>query len=301
MLPRHNNDDPDSTNQAQPKKNSNPSGLTWSAVESAGSSETILLLHGFSQGGWFWEPYLAQMSELLKANVVAVDLPGHGRSPHLLVDAPTFSELLNEQFGPIHVVGYSMGARLAMIHAAIHPESVKSLVSISGHPGIRDEQERKARVQSDAKISERLRRCEVVGNPQDTKLRFTEFLRWWISQPIFGQIGEGESQLDLRLTNTPISLARVLELFGTGVQVPVWDQIAQLSSPLLYMVGEMDVKYVAIGSELTTLRLKNSNYPTLLEVVPSTFHSVVSQSPDHAVRTIVHFIDQAIATSSSSN
>lgn len=99
----------------------------------------VLLIHGFASNvsanwldtGW--------VRELLGAGfrVVALDNRGHGRSAKLyeLADygAPLMAEdarrLLDHLKIPrAHVIGYSMGARIAAFLALAHPERIKSLV-----------------------------------------------------------------------------------------------------------------------------------------------------------------------------
>ena len=54
------------------------------------------------------------------------------------------------------LVGYSMGARLALRTAASHPECAASTVSIGGSGGIRDERQRALRADRDDSMAEAL-------------------------------------------------------------------------------------------------------------------------------------------------
>lgn len=105
-------------------------------VEVVGEGTPIVLLHGAGVSGWMWRPTL----ELLGTTVqtVVMDLPGFGRS----TDQPyvshqlTLAELSNmiRQQAPqgAHVVGFSLGAQLAILLAAQHPGLVRSVVVVSG-------------------------------------------------------------------------------------------------------------------------------------------------------------------------
>ena len=99
----------------------------------------VLLIHGFASNvstnwvdtGW--------VGDLVRAGyrVIALDNRGHGKSAKLYelddYGAPLMAEdarrLLDHLKIPrAHVIGYSMGARLAAFLALAHPERVKSLV-----------------------------------------------------------------------------------------------------------------------------------------------------------------------------
>jgi pimeloyl-ACP methyl ester carboxylesterase len=90
--------------------------LSW---DRAGSGEPLLLLHGL---GTTREDYRALRPELeADYDVLAVDLPGHGNSP-ALSQRPTVSAVTDAiesdldvlGMGRVHVLGNSLGARLAL-------------------------------------------------------------------------------------------------------------------------------------------------------------------------------------------
>ncbi len=104
-----------------------------------GSGDVVLLIHGFASNvntNWVdtgWVKTLTQAGY----RVVAYDNRGHGRSEKLygLEDygAPIMAEdarrLLDHlEIDRAHVIGYSMGARIAAFLAIAHPARVRSLV-----------------------------------------------------------------------------------------------------------------------------------------------------------------------------
>ncbi|WP_100445852.1 alpha/beta fold hydrolase [Glycomyces xiaoerkulensis] len=101
-------------------------------TEYGGHGRDLLLLHGTGGTGQDW----ARVAEHLvdEFSVVAVDLPGHGRSP-----AParwTFPEVLGElariDLDRPAVAGMSLGGILAVHWGALHPEC-PAAVSFDGH------------------------------------------------------------------------------------------------------------------------------------------------------------------------
>src|SRR3979409_755871 len=112
-----------------------------SCVTLPSAMATLTLLHGFSQSGASWD----ELASLLPAglDVIAPDLRGHGAKhpsagePHTL-SAATEDVLRGwDELGlrRSHLVGYSLGGRLALHLAANHPERVETLAVISAHAG----------------------------------------------------------------------------------------------------------------------------------------------------------------------
>jgi pimeloyl-ACP methyl ester carboxylesterase len=104
-----------------------------------GKGKPILLIHGFAsnvEANWRltqWVPALTQASR----RVIAFDNRGHGKSEKLyepeLYGAPAMAEdacRLLDHLGIVRadVMGYSMGARIAVFLALAHPERVRSLI-----------------------------------------------------------------------------------------------------------------------------------------------------------------------------
>jgi pimeloyl-ACP methyl ester carboxylesterase len=104
-----------------------------------GDGEPILLIHGFASNiaaNWRDSHWVRTLTAVPR-RVIALDNRGHGRSetPYdpSLYGAPTMAEdarRLLDQLGITRadVMGYSMGARIAVFLALAHPERVRSLV-----------------------------------------------------------------------------------------------------------------------------------------------------------------------------
>ena len=93
-------------------------------------------LHGFTLTG-------AQFSGLTAAapcRILAPDLPGHGRTDVAPVTLDATLDALGEWIeslgGPVPVLGYSQGGRIALVLALARPELVDRLMLVSASPGI---------------------------------------------------------------------------------------------------------------------------------------------------------------------
>ncbi len=105
-------------------------------VHRVGRGEPLVLLHGLGESHIGWRPVLAQLAA--SYDVLAVDLPGFGRSPVLPAGrrpsgknltaaiTATLDDLGVDRY---HVAGYSLGARLAL-HLAATDDRVRSVVAI---------------------------------------------------------------------------------------------------------------------------------------------------------------------------
>lgn len=104
-------------------------------VDVGDGSNPVLLLHGAGVSGWMWAPVRELLGSTVK--VIVPDLPGFGRSsdhPYVSHTA-TLQALVGvfERHAPLgaHVVGFSLGAQLALLLAAELPHLVKGVVVIS--------------------------------------------------------------------------------------------------------------------------------------------------------------------------
>lgn len=100
----------------------------------ARGSRPLLLLHGGGVAGWMWEPTRANFDE--EHRILVPDLPGHGRSADGTYTAhddvlPELERLLEDEGGRATVVGFSLGAQLAVLLAAGRPDLVDSVIVVS--------------------------------------------------------------------------------------------------------------------------------------------------------------------------
>ena len=125
-----------------------------------GPGVPIVFLHGFLGRS---EDWLEVCASLPPCRCIGIDLPGHGDSPFepdFTIDLPQF-----------HLVGYSMGGRIALQK---FKDKALTLTLLSTHPGLKDAEERDARRESDAVWAKKL-----------LHLPIDEFLKQWYDQPIF--------------------------------------------------------------------------------------------------------------------
>jgi pimeloyl-ACP methyl ester carboxylesterase len=112
-------------------------------LESHGSGPSVLFVHGLDSDADVWTPVM----ELLPDHTcIAIDLPGHGKSP--VSDDPVtyeresllvaLDEVIADVDAPIVLVGHSLGGYLGMAHALTRSAGLAALVLVSTGPGFRD-------------------------------------------------------------------------------------------------------------------------------------------------------------------
>jgi 2-succinyl-6-hydroxy-2,4-cyclohexadiene-1-carboxylate synthase len=223
-------------------------------VEVTGKGAPLLLLHGFTGDTTTWKSIVNVLAQQYQC--IGVDIIGHGKSEspqdvgkykieHVAHD---LKEIVNQLgFKKVHVLGYSMGGRLALSFALLHSDYIDTLILESASPGLKNEQERKIRIESDQKLAHFI---EAEG--------IEKFVEFWENIPMFTtqkQLPTAQ-QLSIRkqrLQQNPIGLANSLRGMGTGSQPSWWNYIETLPFSVLLLVGGKDLKFCDIAEEMQEL------------------------------------------------
>ena len=236
-----------------------------------GNGPPLWLLHGFTGHGQSLEPVSRILSQ--QFSLLAIDLPGHGRTRDIPDPNAKFEEVLADlhdavrrwRAHPLHMVGYSMGGRVALGFAFRFPDAVASLTLLGASPGIADPAQRQERSVLDRDLAR-----YMVQTPDGV------FERYWESQPLFGGSTPAGSSGGSRAAsrNTRRGWARSLGLLGTGSQPSYWHHLPHLHRPVQLIAGASDHKFRRIA-EAMSQRLPNSR----LRTVPNAGHRVHLDNP----------------------
>lgn len=215
-------------------------GRRWEVL-ARGTGRPLLLLHGFTGRGAAWGAHATAFARSFRT--IVVDLPGHGRTgihPDVARNGVERTAddlaLLLERLGavPSSVLGYSLGARVALRLAVTHPETVARLVLESPSAGLASAAERAARRRADAALARSLERDGIEA-----------FVAAWERQPIFA----GQAALPprraarlrrLRLRNDAAGLAASLRAAGQGAMEPLHGRLRAVRVPTLVIAGALD-------------------------------------------------------------
>lgn len=251
-------------------------------VEIEGSGEPVVVLHGFTGSAVAMGGLVDRLA--VDHRVLAVDLVGHGRSPvpthpaAYTVDAmaaDVAAVIDRHTAGSAHLVGYSMGGRVALTLACCDPARVRTLALIGATPGIADAADRAARRAADDALAASIERDGLEA-----------FVDTWMANPLFASqdrlgvkvLAAARAQ---RLTADPRGLAASLRAGGTGAMTPLHDRLAGCAVPTCIIVGELDPKFRAIAEAMHDL-LPVSTIVTVADAG----HAAHLERPDRVVGAI---------------
>ena len=262
--------------------------------EVIGEGTPVTLLHGFTQSGRSWHEVISKMPDGWKW--VVPDLRGHGDTrvrpgaPHTMDACTADLEMLWDHLGiaRTHLVGYSMGGRLALHVAATRPERILSLLTIGAHAGL-EEDAREGRRRGDEALAQRIEKEGLEA-----------FVNYWSSLPLFaGLERRGPSFVARvraeRMNNHVAGLAESLRGMGAGAMRPVWDELARVRCPCTFVAGQLDHGYVASAQRLA-MSVPNGR----VVVVQRAGHTVQQERPEAFARLLLAHLEAASPRSEAS-
>lgn len=252
---------------------------------------TVVLLHG-GPGSYdhsYFKPDFARLS--LEAQVVYLDLRGHGRSEWgdpaawsfevCAHDVRAFCDTLGIA-GPV-VYGHSLGGFVAMVYGARHPGHAGALILQSTNArfdlGRIVEAFRRAGGDEVAEIVERV----YGGDPASATAE-----EWARCFTLFGPWVPGEQEQARKIVNPELRTLGSELLRGFDVL----DQLARIKGPTLVCVGELDpITPVAAAREIVDALPAGS---ARLEVIEGAGHFPWKDAPDRYWPLITDFVATAV-------
>jgi 2-succinyl-6-hydroxy-2,4-cyclohexadiene-1-carboxylate synthase len=262
--------------------------------EVRGEGTPVTLLHGFTQSGRSWHEVISMMPSGWRW--VLPDLRGHGATRTRPGAAHTMEACTGDLvrlwdslgIARTHLVGYSMGGRLALHAATARPDRILSLLTIGAHAGL-DEEAREARRRDDEALA---RRIETDG--------LEPFVDYWSGLPLFeGLERRGPSFLAqvraVRMDNHVAGLAESLRGMGAGAMRPVWQDLRHVSVQCSFVAGQLDHGYVA-----SARRLAESVPNGRVVIVQRAGHAAHQERPEAFARLLLAHLEAASERSKAS-
>ena len=238
---------------------------------------TAVLLHGFLGSPADWEPVIDRLSGRMRCVAPA------------LLDHPTLGAL-QEAIGqaapePTALIGYSMGARLALHLLVRDPQRYRAGVLACGSPGLPTTAERAARRRDDARLAERLR---GLAGTDDLRT----FLEDWYAKEIFAGVRGHPcygAMLERRLQIDPGAWAAALTHLGTGALPSLWKELPGLRQPTLALAGTLDSRYVAIAR-----KMEERAAAIRARLLTDCGHAVLCENPTEFATQVATFLDEEL-------
>ncbi len=235
----------------------------------------LVLLHGFTGSPASWDEVVRALRE---PEALRPALVGHGAADAEQVR--TFEDEVTRLVGlfprdPVHLAGYSLGARLALALALAHPGRVRRLTLVSGQPGLADEKARADRRRADAEW------CALLESDG-----IERFVDGWERQPLFATQTKIRTELRARhrtgrMSHAPAGLARSLRALGLAEMPDFAPLLPNVPIPVTLLAGELDTKFVALGREMA------GAFPRArLVIAPNAGHDLLLEAPDLVAREL---------------
>ncbi|MEO8902680.1 MAG: alpha/beta fold hydrolase [Polyangiaceae bacterium] len=229
----------------------------------------LLALHGFtgSPRSWDFLPDVLALPRLVPALVGHSGSDASGEVRNFEGEVDRLAALAPE--AGVHVVGYSLGARLALGLALRHPTRVSRLTLLSCHPGLQSAAERAARRASDATWCDLLLRRGVPA-----------FVDAWQAQAMWAsqaQLPETQrlKRRTERLSHSAHGLALSLRLTGLGEMPNYAARLAEIRVPVTLLAGALDVKFSALARDMA------GHLPqATTEIVEGAGHDLLIEQPE---------------------
>lgn len=174
------------------------------------------------------------------------------------------------------LLGYSLGGRVALHVARRAPERVDRLILESAHPGLGSDTERAARRSHDAGWAGRIR------------TQWPDVLAHWYDQGVFESLAHTplrDTLIREKTSRDPERAARQLEAWSLGRQADHWSFLEGRNRPTLFISGEMDPRYGAIGE-----RLSVASGPIRHHIVEGAGHVVHREQPEAYLAALRTFL-----------
>lgn len=231
------------------------------------SGLALVLLHGFTGN-------TRSFSGLKLSHAHTPLLTGHGPSPDLTSqsfdqEVNRIARTLARNSAPVHLVGYSMGARVALGVALQHPALVGQLSLIGVNPGLQNEAEQQERLNWETRWQDVL---EVDG--------LAVFEHKWSALPLFASQSRLPADVQAaqraeRLGHTAWGLSHALSVLGLASMPNLWPQLGEVRFPVHLIVGEFDQKFFDIAQAMCS----HSDH-FRVTCLPQVGHNPVLEAPE---------------------
>ncbi|WP_066063222.1 2-succinyl-6-hydroxy-2,4-cyclohexadiene-1-carboxylate synthase [Neobacillus soli] len=237
----------------------------------------LVLLHGFTGDASTWLPFYDNWGKHFK--LIVPDIIGHGKTEssdqinrYQIESAASDLKRILDVMGvdKVHLLGYSMGGRLALTFTLLFPERVRSLILESASPGLSTEKERELRRMKDAELAQFINEKGI-----------SSFVDYWEGIPLFSTMKRLPATLkkkirDQRLSNSAAGLYYSLLGMGTGSQPSWWGApLEQLTCEVLLLTGGEDKKFCDIAENMLR-ELKNATWI----VIENSGHAIHVEEPE---------------------
>jgi pimeloyl-[acyl-carrier protein] methyl ester esterase len=254
-------------------------------VESVGQGRPLVLLHAGAMHSGLWMTLLPRLVDRYRLHMV--DLPGHGYSPPVepytlaaLTEAiaDRFATLSDSREVPPMLLGWSLGAAVALEWAIGRPDWARALVLTGASPCF---MQRDDWPHAMAKVT-----LEQFGDELAVsyRLTFQRFIRLQLRASEYADAAENalRTQLFKRGPPSPDILRKVVHLLAA---TDLRSSVARIRQPTLVIAGDRDTLTPLAAAQWLASALPRS----ALTVIPGAAHAPFLSHPDAFVAALGRF------------
>jgi len=233
----------------------------------------LVCLHGFMGSLFDFEPLCQRLSKDFFC--VAIDLPGFGGSS--MIQPLTFFSIIKEiqttlhhlSIPSFHMIGYSMGGRIALEYFNLHETDCQSLILLSTRLEVANRQQRAAQTHH---------WIQILRN-----YTFKDFLLKWYAQALFSTLSP--SIINKRIHNDPNILIEYLQNLCPSKQKSWVNRLQRLKKGLFFF-GEKDTGYHLMYNE----HRKRLDHLHFVEIDGAS-HALLEENHQQVAIEINHFME----------
>lgn len=250
----------------------------WLSEDRDPAQPVLVFLHGLLGSSQDWLPIIPYLKQYA---CLGIDLPGHGGSRHIagqnfdhtcqLIDNSLQNVIAPDR--KIVLIGYSLGARLAMYGVAQNkwpPLRLVGCILEGGNFGLTGDNDKQTRWKNDKAWAQRF-----ASQPIE------QVLADWYQQAVFKSLNQKQTQalIAKRTDNSGEMIAEMLQATSLAKQPYLLHTLQQLSTLRVhYVCGELDSKFtrLAQSSKLFYSQIAQAGHNVHQEQ-PQAFAQVVQQ------------------------
>ncbi len=255
-------------------------GAARLACDVDGAGGTVVLVHAGIADARMWDPLVARLAD--RWRVVRHDLRGYGRSalpPGPFSHVEDLDAVLAAVGGePVHLVGASLGGRVALDLALEQPAAVRSLVLLGAVV---------SGFEPDAPPPPTWEQVVAAGRADDLDALADAEARMWLADPDGTRLPPGVLDL-VRAMNR---IALVNERSGIAEERPVEpavDRLGALDRPVLVVDGDLDLREIGLAADLLATRLPHAERVRM----PGVAHLPALERPDDVAELVRGFLSR---------
>lgn len=245
----------------------------------AGAGTPVVLVHAGIADARMWNPLMPSLTG--EHRVIRYDLRGYGRSPLPPGDFSHVDDLAAVVTavadGPVHLVGASLGGRVAVDLALARPDLVRSLTLLGAVVSGYDPDAEPPALWQEVVAAHRAGDLDALADAE---------ARMWLADPDGTRLPAGV--LDLVRTMNRIALEN--ESSGIAEEQPAdppaADRLAELDLPVLVVVGARDLPDIRMAADLLVDRVPGA----VRADVEDAAHLPALERPDEVAGVVAPFL-----------